>query len=89
MAALVRPALTAAAMTTAMELTCITRRECLDATLKEELDHHRGLLVGQPGLLCHLRDKRGCGQRFPSPIGLPHQRSFHTAFYQVHPSRAR
>jgi hypothetical protein len=89
MAALARPALTAAATTTAVELTCIARRERLDDTLKEELDNRRGLLVGQPGLLRHLQDERGCGQRFPSPIGLPHHRSFHTAFYQVPPSRAR
>src|SRR2546425_11129975 len=89
MAALARPALTAAATTEAVEINCLARRERLDATLKEELDNRRGLVVGQPGLLRHLRDERGCGQRFPSPIGRPHHRSFHTAFYQVPPPRAR
>ena len=71
MAALARPALTAAATTEAVEINCLARRERLDATLKEELDNRRGLVVGQPGLLRHLRDERGCGQRFPSPIGRP------------------
>ena len=80
MAALALPALTAAATTTPVERTCLARRERLDATRKEALDHRRGLVVGQPGRLRHRRDERGCGQRFPSPIGLPHQRSFHTAF---------
>ena len=71
MAALARPALTAAATTTPVERTCLARRERLDATRKEALDHRRGLVVGQPGLLRHRRDERGCGQRFPSPISLP------------------
>src|SRR2546425_9203951 len=71
MAVLVRPALTAAATTTPVERTCLARRERLDATRKEALDHRRGLVVGQPGLLRHRRDERGCGQRFPSPISLP------------------
>jgi hypothetical protein len=89
MAALARPALTAAAVTKAVELNCSARRERLDDPLQEELDNRRGLLVAQPDLLRHLRDERGCGQRFPAPIGLPHHRAFHTAFYQVPPSHAR
>jgi hypothetical protein len=89
MAALARPALTAAATTKAVERNCIARRERLDDPLKAELDNRRGLVVGQPGLLRHLRDERGFGQRSPSPIDLPHHRSCHTAIYQVLPSRAR
>ena len=89
MAALARPALTAAATTQAVALNCIARRERLDDPLKEELDTRRGLLVAQPGLLHHLRDERSCGQCFPSPISLPHHRAFYTAFYQVPRSRAR
>ena len=72
MAVLARPTLTAAATTTAVELNGIARRERLDDTRKAELDHRRGLVVGQLGLRRHLRDERGCGQCFPSPIGLPH-----------------
>src|SRR3989442_6316371 len=71
MAALARPALTAAATTTPVELTCLARRERLDATRKEAFDHRRGLVVGQPGLLRHRRDERGCGPRFPPPLRLP------------------
>ena len=89
MAALARPALTAAAATTAVERTCLARRERLDDPHQAELDKRRGLLVAQPGLLRPLRNERGCGQRFPSPSGLPHHRACHTAFYQVPPSRAR
>ncbi len=45
-AALTRPALTAAKTTKAASLNCIARLERLDDTLKEERNNRRGLLVG-------------------------------------------